>query len=199
MPMAIPQPAMAWNSPSVRTVAMTNTRLVSDETNIADLCDNTVSVMQDFRRQTGKQLFHLVINCHGAYAYGTVSGRELQGSDLLIGRGIHEPSQTVPFRKLAPYVRMIHLVACGAGAITLPGGLKEATPHLPPGAGDGNLLCGAMAKNAQAWVYASKDYVEVDRSKELPPFHIPNWQGSVQTWHPDGSDGGTVEYPRIPD
>ena len=114
----------------------------------------------------GGRLNALVFNCHGNHAYlymGTGIGWTQVGLFSLLldssGKGL---------------VDEIYLVACEVVSFS--------------GTGDGNLFCGAIAKKAQAYVYASS----ADQSTGLWPYipygKIDGFEGKVWKWHPDGSN-----------
>ena len=79
----------------------------------------------------------------------------------------------VHFEKIAPYVNNIFLVACQAGFIDAAGG-----------AGDGNLLCSAIAKAAQAHVWAST--ADQYGPPWVPFGCIDDMDGTVLVYGPDG-------------
>lgn len=105
--------------------------------------------------------FNLVINCHGANAR------------LGLGTGFGW-AQLPLFSLLAPSVSSIYLVACNVVSFS--------------GAGDGNLFCSDMAKNAQARVFASNHTQTTGAWASIPYGHIDGFEGDVWMWHPDGTN-----------
>lgn len=105
--------------------------------------------------------FNLVINCHGANAR------------LALGTGFGY-AQLPLFSLLAPKVSRIYLVACNVVSFS--------------GGGDGNLFCSAMAKNAQAQVFASNHTQDTGIWRSIPYGCIDGYEGDVWMWNPDGSN-----------
>lgn len=105
--------------------------------------------------------FNLVINCHGANAR------------LGLGTGFGW-AQLPLFTLLAPSVSTIYLVACNVVSFS--------------GSGDGNLFCGAMAKNAAARVISSNHTQTTGALPTIPYGCIDGFEGDVWMWHPDGSN-----------
>jgi hypothetical protein len=109
----------------------------------------------------GGKLHNLVINCHGRAAH------------LGLGTGIGWPEVPL-FSLLSGFVDDIYFVACRVVSFT--------------GTGDGNLFCGAVAKAAQANVYASDHTQDTGLWPYIPYGKIDGFEGKVWKWHRDGSN-----------
>jgi len=167
---SIPQPAMAMNSHNVPLphYRMANTWNVKADVGPAHLLGWAADVFKDFQKKNpDRTFFDLIINCHGKVG---ASGKG--GYGLSIGTGIRR-DDVVHFEKIAPYVNNIFLVACQAGFIDAAGG-----------AGDGNLLCSAIAKAAQAHVWAST--ADQYGPPWVPFGCIDDMDGTVLVYGPDG-------------
>jgi hypothetical protein len=128
------------------------------------------------------KLGSLVINCHGYYGkYAcSVDGKKCEtggGFGLGLGTGIRR-SDTPLFSGLKGLLTEIHIIACGAAQISIPG---------TSGDGDGNLFCCEIAKNAGAYVYASTSKQNTGLWPSIPYGKIDGYEGKVYRWDPDGS------------
>jgi hypothetical protein len=156
----IPQPAMALNAHNVPgpDYKMWNTWRVPANESVDHILDWTAKVASAC---SGSRLKALVINCHGSPA------------SLGLGAGIGWGELPL-FTKLKGCVDDIWIVACNIVSFG--------------GPGDGNLFCGAMAKNAGANVYASDSSQTTGLWPTLPYGAIDGYEGSVWKWTPDGKN-----------
>ncbi len=160
----IPQPSMAVNSHNVPPpdYRMWNTRKVDQNVNAYDLLNNIETVADS---ATGGYLRCLVLNSHGSPGH--------LGIGTGIGRG-----ETYLFSALQGKVRTIVIVACEVAQIEKPNDWQ-----------DGNLLCCEIAKNAQAYVFASTALQNPGAYwiLGLPSNCVDEYEGDVYRWAPDGS------------
>ncbi len=201
----IPQPAMVWNGKNVAPYSMTNSWAVGDDADARHLCGFSQLVFKGLAETSSRKTFHLIINCHGIYATRAGSTTILPGFGLAIGKGIERLSDAEHFRLLSGYVDTIIMVACGAGATSVPGGLSAATPGyigtetLAYTSGDGMLLMSRIAKAAQATVYAPADlqtcWTKLDNKTSLPFGVIDRPEGLLRKWNSQGTLVETVHMP----
>ena len=163
----IPQPSMAVNSHNVPPpdYRMWNTRKVDSQVNPVDLLNNIESVADS---ATGGYLRCVVFNSHGN------PGR------LSIGTGIGR-GDTWTFSALKGKVRTIVVVACEVAEI------QKANDWQ-----DGNLFCCEIAKQSQAYVFASTalqttGLYGIPVIGGLPVNCVDEFEGDVYRWSPDGS------------
>jgi hypothetical protein len=156
----ISQPAMALNSVDAPGphYKMWNSWEVSKSVSPSHILGWTATVA---KKATGGKLKALIINCHGSPA------------SLGLGTGIGW-SQISLFSSLSGLVDEVYIVACGVVSFT--------------GPGDGNLFCGAIAKSAKTYVYASSDTQTTGLWPYIPYGKIDGFEGKVWKWHPDGSN-----------
>lgn len=160
MAITLKQPSMALNAQGVPgpDYHMWNTWQVPSSTPPAHILDWTATVAKG---ATGGRLNAVVINCHGSPAF------------LGLGTGIRWPEVPL-FKRLSGLVDEIYLVACSVVSFS--------------GPGDGNLFCGAIAKAAQADVYASNHTQNTGLYFKIPYGKIDGYEGKVWKWHSDGSN-----------
>jgi hypothetical protein len=156
----IPQPAMGLNAFNVPGphYKMWNTWEISGTEPVDHILDWTATVAKGC---ADGRLKALVINCHGSPAH------------LHLGAGIGW-TEIPLFAKLNGRVNSIWIVACQVVSFT--------------GPGDGNLFCGAMAKNSGAYVYASNKKQTTGLWPSVPYGAIDGYEGTVWRWNPDGSN-----------
>ena len=154
------QPSMALNAENVPgpDYHMWNTWRVSSAEAPAHILDWVATVATT---APGGTLNALVFNCHGSPAH------------LSLGTGFGW-AQIPFFSSLSGLVNDIYLVACEVVSFS--------------GPGDGNLFCGAIAKAAQANVYASNATQNTGLWPWIPYGQIDGFEGNVWKWHPDGSN-----------
>lgn len=128
----------------------------------------------------GGSLKALVINCHGFYNSTTRSGTG--GFGLKLGTGIQR-ADTPKFAKLRNKVNAIWITACGAARITTPG---------TSGDGDGNLFCSEIARQANAYVYASTNLQYHDLW--IGNNEIDDYEGLTLRYTPSGSVDWSHHY-----
>ena len=165
---------MALNSHNVPPpdYQMWNTRKVAKDVRAADLISNIASVADNAK---DSRLRCVVFNSHG------------QSGGILIGSGIGR-GETPLFSTLAGKVHAIVIVACEVAEIASPNTWA-----------DGNLFCGEIAKNANAYVFASTalQSTYLYTIIGLPVNNIDEFEGSIYRWDPNGSlrqvDNGYVQ------
>ena len=164
----IPQPAMAMNSHNVPLphYRFANTWNVEPNVTPQHLLGWAAYVLKDCRDKAPDNELSLVINCHGFARKGH------GGYGLDIGTGIRR-ADAVQFKEIAPFVDTIYIVACEAAFIDGPGG-----------DGDGNLLMSAIAKAAQAHVWAAT--ADQYGPPWVPYGCIDDFDGTVLVYGPDG-------------
>jgi hypothetical protein len=160
----IPQPAMVLNAFDVPGphYKMWNSWEVAASEAVDHILDWVATLAKGV---SGGKLKALVINCHGSPAH------------LYLGKGIGW-GEIPLFSKIKGSVGDIWFVACEVVSFT--------------GPGDGNLFCGAIAKNAGANVYASDHTQDTgaynDYFPSIPRGSIDGYEGRVWRWKPDGSN-----------
>lgn len=159
----IPQPSMALNAVDVPPppYRMWNTFQVGVEQTAESILSNCEAVAKS---AVDHRLRCLVFNSHGRPGH------------MKMGRGIGR-DETPLFSKLSDRVHTIFLVECEIAAI---GNLS---------AGDGNLFCCEIAKNAHAYVFAGTATQNAGAYWliGIPPNCIDEFEGKVYRWAPDGS------------
>jgi hypothetical protein len=157
---SIDQPSMALNAENVPgpDYHMWNTWRVAASEDPAHVLNWVQAVAAG---ADGGALKALIFNCHG------------NNATLYMGTGISWP-QVGLFSVLVGMVTDIYFVACDVVSFS--------------GTGDGNLFCGAVAKAAQANVFASNTEQSTGLWPYIPYGYIDGFEGNVWKWHPDGSN-----------
>jgi hypothetical protein len=156
----IAQPAMALNADGAPgpQYLMWNSWLVDSSVTP----DNMMGwVAQVANGAPGGRLKALCFNSHGNNAF------------IKIGTGISW-GDVASFGAISGLVDEIYINGCQVVSFT--------------GPGDGNLFCGAIAKAAQAYVYASNVDQDPGLHFSYPYGQIDGFEGNVWKWHPDGSN-----------
>ncbi|HRE55558.1 MAG TPA: hypothetical protein PLP22_12310 [Candidatus Competibacter sp.] len=156
----ISQPAMALNSEDAPGphYKMWNTWEIPKSENPDHILKWAATVAKG---APGGKLKALIINCHASPA------------SLGLGTGISW-AQVSLFGTLSGLVDEIYIVACNVVSFT--------------GSGDGNLFCGAIAKAAKTYVYASNESQSTGIWPTIPYGKIDGFEGKVWKWRPDGSN-----------
>lgn len=159
----IPQPSMALNAQGVPGpyYRMWNSWTVPPSTAASHVLGWTASVGAAAKAKYPDNEFNVVINCHGAPAR------------MALGSGIGW-AQVPLFSLWAPMVDNIYIVACEVVSFT--------------GAGDGNLFCGAIAKQAACNVFASNHTQTTGAWPYIPYGKIDGFEGNVWMWDSSGAN-----------
>lgn len=128
----------------------------------------------------GGRLAALIINCHGLYGKGA-DGLSVGGFGLKLGTGIAVQHAAL-FATVAGKVQSIWITACGTARIS-------GNP-----AGNGHAFCGAMARSAQATVFAATTHQVGDSS--LPFGYIDSFEGLVVKYNAKGAIAWSHNYGR---
>ena len=126
-----------------------------------------VKIIEDIESHTEEtRLESFVINCHGAPAYLDIADGGFDWDNLDLWKRLRYESGN-------PRVRTIYIVSCNVVSF----GSER----------DGNLFCGAVAKNSGAYVIAS-NHLQNPSSPPPPKGYIDDYEGSVWLYWPDGSN-----------
>ena len=106
----------------------------------------------------------LVINCHGKPAHLHIGYEGFSWDNLHAWKRLRHKDGT-------PRVKTIYITACNVISFT--------------GPKDGNLFCGAIAKNANAYVIASN---KMQSPSACPKGYIDEYEGGVWEYTPLGSN-----------
>jgi hypothetical protein len=176
------EPSMVLNAvDAVSRYKMTNTMDVPGDDNPEHYLGWTAQVAEGF---PGGIIKSLVLNCHGYYNGDTRASTG--GFGLAMGTGIFR-RDTAKFAVLRGKVTSIHITACGAARISQ---LDSS------GNGDGNALCGEIAKAAGAYVIAGTTQQISSRYDVYPQHHIADYDGLVLRYNPSGNVDWSHDYGR---
>jgi hypothetical protein len=164
----IHQPAIAVNDTRDFGLAqMWNTYKVQPHFTRSEITSNLRHVA---RSAPGGRVKSIVICCHG------------NPGSLQLGEGF-DRSNAGAFGRLAGMVEIIWIRACRFAAIDSP---NSET------AGDGNLFCSEIARNARCYVFASSADQMTD-ARFLPFGKLDNFEGAVFQYGPQGNVIGTPQ------